>query len=128
MAKKKMKMQHRHFRIGERVFNCDYNDTDLFGFGKIVLINGKAEDGIVDEDTIVTLDMSENGNGETEEEGSNIYKIAPRISKKFGEEICYEHNIFERGHAYPFYVPRCDENYYRSELDRLYTQMSIFDK
>jgi len=111
-----IKMKHRHFKIGERVFNCDYNDSDLMGFGKIVLIDGKAEDGIIGEDTIVTLDMSENGNGETEEEGSNIYKIAPRISKKCGETICYEHNIFERGHNYPFYVPSNDENYYKFEL------------
>ena len=113
---KKMKMKHRHFKIGERVFNCDYNHFDLNGFGKIVLIDGKAEDGIVDEDTIVTLDMSENGNGENQTMGDMVYKIAPRISKKVGEDVCYEHNVFERGHNYPFYIPRNDENYYRFEL------------
>ena len=112
-----MKKSKRFFRIGERVFNCDYNDTDLMGFGKIVLINGKAEDGIIDEDTIVTLDMSENGNGETESEGRIIYKIAPRISKKIGEVVCYEHNQFERGYNYPFYMPSNDENYFRFELE-----------
>ena len=109
-----MKMKHRYFRIGERVFNCDYNDSDLMGFGRIVLINGKAEDGVINEDTIVTLDMSENGNGETEEEGSNIYKIAPRISKKVRETVCYEHNETEDN--YPFYIPANDENYFRFEL------------
>ena len=111
-----IKMKHRFFRIGERVFNCNYRERDLFGFGKIVLIDGKAEDGIVNEDTIVTLDMSENGNGENQETGKRIYKIAPRISKKVGEIVCYEHNIFECGHNYPFYVPANDENYYRFEL------------
>lgn len=111
-----MKMKHRFFRIGERVFNCDYNSPDLMGFGRISLINGKAEDGVIGYDDIVTLDMSENGNGETQEEGHRIYKIAPRISKKCGETICYEHNKFERGHNYPFYVPANDENYYRFEL------------
>ena len=111
-----IKMKHRFFRIGERVFNCNYREPDLLGFGKIVLIDGKAEDGIVNEDTIVTLDMSENGNGENQETGDRIYKIAPRISKKVGEIVCYEHNVSERGHNYPFYVPANDENYYRFEL------------
>lgn len=110
----KIKKQHRHFKIGERVFNCNYNESDLFGYGKILLINGKDEDGIIDEDTIVTLDMSENGNGETEEHGDRIYKIAPRISKQIGETVCYKH-CFTTGN-YPFYMPSNDENYYRFEL------------
>lgn len=125
---KKMKMKHRHFKIGERVFNCNYREPDLFGFGKILLINGKDEDGIIDEDTIVTLDMSENGNGETEEHGDSIYKIAPRISKQVGEEVCYEHNVFERGHNYPFYLPRNDENYYRFELTLAWRKTNFKDK
>ena len=111
-----MKKSHRYFRIGERVFVCDYNDTDLMGFGTISLINGKAESGIIDENAIVTLDMSENGNGETEQEGNNIYKIAPHISKKVGEVVCYEHRQFKKGYNYPFYVPANDENYFRFEL------------
>jgi hypothetical protein len=115
----KIKMQHRHFKIGERVFNCNYKESDLCGFCKILLIDGKAEDGIITENTIVTLDMSENGNGEIEELGERIYKIAPRISKKVGTEVCYEHNVFERGHNYQFYVPSRDENYYDFELDAL---------
>lgn len=110
---KNIKRNKRFFRIGERVFNCNYNESDLFGFGRVVLINGKAEDGIVDDDTIVTLDMSENGNGENEETGDRIYKIAPRLSKKIGETICYEHN---KDVDYPFYMPSNDENYYRVEL------------
>lgn len=113
---KKMKMKHRHFKIGERVFVCNYNEPDLMGYGRIALINGEDEDGIIDEDTIVTLDMSENGNGETEECGNRIYKIAPRLSKKCGVTICYEHNIFKRGRNYPFYAPDSDENYFRFEL------------
>lgn len=113
---KTMKMKHRHFKIGERVYNCDYNNLDLSGFGKIVFINGKAEDGIIDEDAVVTLDMSENGKGETKTIGKKVYKIASRISKKVGEDVCYEHNLFERGHNYPFYIPRNDENYCRFEL------------
>lgn len=109
-----MKKSKRFFRIGERVFNCDYNDTDLMGFGKIVLINGKAQGKEIFDDDIVTLDMSENGNGETESEGSIIYKIAPRISKKIGEVVCYEHHTTIGN--YPFYMPSNDENYYRVEL------------
>lgn len=114
MAKKDIKIKHRFFRIGERIFNCDYNSPDLMGFGRIALINGKAEDGFIGYDDIVTLDMSENGNGETESEGSIIYKIAPRISKKIGEVVCYEHRTIIGN--YPFYMPNSDENYYRFEL------------
>ena len=44
---KKMKMKHRYFKIGERVFNCDYKHSDNFDFGVISQINGKPESQIV---------------------------------------------------------------------------------
>lgn len=114
----------RFFRIGERVYNCDYYNTDLMGFGKIVLIDGKDEDGMVLEDTIVTLDMSENGNGETQECGSHIYKIAPRISKQVGEIVCYEHNQTQDN--YPYFIPANDENYFKFEIDNVKRAVNTF--
>ncbi len=110
---KKMKMKHRHFKIGERVFNCDYKHSDNFGFGVISQINGKPENQVVGADDVVRIVINDKV---VETKGSNVYKIAPRISKQVGEEVCYEHNVFERGHNYPFYLPRNDENYNRFEL------------
>ena len=108
-----MKKQHRFFKIGERVFNCDYNDTDLMGFGVISKINGKPENQVVGEEDIVRIVINDRV---VETKGSNVYKIAPRISKQVGEVVCYEHNVFEHGQNFPFYIPRNDENYYRFEL------------
>ena len=109
----KIKMQHRLFRIGERVFNCDYKNSDNFGFGVIASINGKPEKQIIGADDVVRIVINDKV---VETKGSNVYKIAPRISKQVGEVVCYEHNVFEKGHNYPFYLPRNDENYYRFEL------------
>lgn len=108
-----IKMKHRFFRIGERVFNCDYKHSDNFDFGVISNINGKPESQVINEDDVVRIVI---GDKVVETKGRNVYKIAPRISKKVGEIVCYEHNGFERGHNYPFYVPANDENYYRFEL------------
>lgn len=110
---KKIKMKHRHFKIGERVFNCDYKHSDNFGFGVISSINGKPESQVINADDVVRIVINDRV---VETKGSNVYKIAPRISKQVGEVVCYEHNVFERGHNYPFYLPRNDENYYRFEL------------
>ena len=109
----KIKMQQRYFKIGERVFNCDYKHGDNFGFGVISQINGKSESKVVCADDVVRIVINDRV---VETKGSNVYKIAPRISKQVGEVVCYEHNVFERGHNYPFYLPRNDENYYRFEL------------
>ena len=106
-----MKKQHRFFKIGERVFNCDYNDTDLMGFGVISKINGKPENQVVGEEDIVRIVINDRV---VETKGSNVYKIAPRISKKIGEVVCYEHHTTIGN--YPFYMPSNDENYYRVEL------------
>ena len=108
---KKIKMQHRNFRIGERAFNCDYDKRDNFGFGVISKINGKPENAKINSDDIVQIVI---GDRVVETKGCNVYKIAPRISKKVGETICYEHNILSVN--YPFYVPNADENYFRFEL------------
>ena len=110
---KKIKMKHRHFKIGERVFNCDYKHSDNFGFGVISSINGKPESQVINADDVVRIVINDRV---VETKGSNVYKLAPRISKQVGEVVCYEHNVFERGHNYPFYLPRNDENYYRFEL------------
>ena len=110
---KKMKMKHRYFKIGERVFNCDYKHSDNFDFGVISQINGKPESQIVGADDVVTIVINDRV---VETKGSNVYKIAPRISKQVGEVVCYEHNVFEHGQNFPFYIPRNDENYYRFEL------------
>lgn len=110
---KKMKMKHRHFKIGERVFIRDYKHIDNFGFGVISQINRKPESQIVGANDVVRIVINDRV---VETKGSNVYKIAPRISKQVGEVVCYEHNVFERGHNYMFYVPLNDENYYRFEL------------
>ena len=110
---KKMKMKHRHFKIGERVFNCDYKHSDNFDFGVISQINGKPESQIVGADDVVRIVINDRV---VETKGSNVYKIAPRISKQVGEVVCYEHTVFEHGQNFPFYIPRNDENYYRFEL------------
>ena len=44
---KTMKMKHRYFKIGERVFNCDYKHSDNFDFGVISNINGKPESQVI---------------------------------------------------------------------------------
>ena len=109
---REIKMRHRYFRIGERVFNCDYDERDNFAFGIISNINGKPENQVIKADDVVRIVI---GNRVVETNGSNVYKIAPRISKKVGETICYEHKCFV-GVNYPFYAPNADENYFRFEL------------
>ena len=109
----------RYFRIGELVFNCNYVESDNFDWGKILLIDGKDEDGLVTEDSIVTLAMEHNDfKGENQCYGDNIYKLCKSISKLTGERVCFEHKDFstDGGVKYPFYIPSCDENYFRIEL------------
>ena len=106
-----MKNNKRFFRIGERVFNCDYNNLNNFGFGTISQINGNPENKRVFDGDVVRLVM---GDRVVETNGENVYKIAPRISKKIGEVVCYEHHTTIGN--YPFYMPSNDENYYRCEL------------
>ena len=121
---KKMKMKHRHFKIGERVFNCDYKHSDNFDFGVISQINGKPESQVVGVDDVVRIVINDRV---VETKGSNVYKIAPRISKQVGEVVCYEHNVFERGHNYPFYLTRNYENYYRFELTLAWRKTNFKD-
>ena len=109
-----MKTSKRFFRIGERVYNCNYKDYKNMAFGVISQINGKPENGVILANDKVRLVI---GDKIIDTIGDMIYKIAPRISKKVGEIVCYEHHTFERGHNYPFYMPSNDENYYRFELE-----------
>ena len=109
-----MKTSKRFFRIGERVYNCNYKDYKNMAFGVISQINGKPENGVILANDKVRLVI---GDEIIDTIGDMIYKIAPRISKKVGEIVCYEHHTFERGHNYPFYMPSNDENYYRFELE-----------
>lgn len=107
-------MKRRHFKIGELVFNCDYREEDNFDFGRILLIDGKAEDAEITEDSIVTLAMKHNDfMGENECYGDEIYKICKSLTKKIGEVICFE---YHKDIDYPYYIPSADENYYRTEL------------
>ena len=106
-----MKKTNRFFRIGERVFNCDYNNSKNHGFGVIVQINGKSKNGNILFGDDVSLMI---GDRVIITSGENVYKIAPRISKKVGEIVCYEHRTTMGN--YPFYMPSNDENYYRIEL------------
>lgn len=115
----------RYFRIGELVYNCNYarGEEDNFDWGKILLINGKEKDGLVDEDTIVTLAMEHNNfKGENECYGENIYKICKRQTKMVGERVCFEHKCLydDKDHKYPYYIPGNDENYSKFELDRMW--------
>lgn len=105
------KNNKRFFRIGERVFNCDYNNSENHGFGTISQINGSPENKRVFDGDVVRLVM---GDRVVETNGENVYKIAPRISKNIGEVVCYEHHTTIGN--YPFYMPSNDENYYRCEL------------
>lgn len=122
-AIKNITKSRRYFRIGEIVFNCNSCELDNFDFGKILLINGKEEDGLVDEDTIVTLAMKHNDyEGENECYGDNIYKLCKKWTKLTGEPVCFEH--IEMEDAYPFYIPRADENYFRIELRAIASQIT----
>lgn len=112
---RKMKMTHRKFRIGERVFVCNYENTKNSGFGTLVAVNYTPKKNTIYSDSVATIVLEESGK-KINIMGDKVYKIALRISKKVGEDVCYEHNVFERGNNYPFYLPRNDENYYRFEL------------
>lgn len=113
----------RYFHIGEIVFNCNNCELDNMDFGRILLINGKEEDALVDEDSIVTLAMKHNDyEGENECYGDNIYKLCKKWTYETGEPVCFEHIDMED--KYPFYVPRADENYFRIELDSIAFQMT----
>lgn len=100
----------RTFRIGERVFNCQYLSAE-HGFATVVSINGKTERACVRNQDMVILCSEETGKI-FETTGEHVYKIAPRISKKLGITVCWEHSVTE----YEFYIPSTDENYYRFEL------------
>lgn len=110
--KKSIKNKYRYFTIGERIYNCDYQNTTLMGFGTITNINGKEKDGFIMGGDFAVIKLE---NGETiTANGENIYKIAPRVSKRCGEIVCYEHN--ETEYNYPYYMPSNDENYFAFEL------------
>ena len=124
---KNITKSRRYFRIGEIVFNCTSCEEDNFDFGKILLINGKEEDGLVDEDTIVTLAMKHNDYaGENEVYGNNCYKLCKKWTKLTGEPVCFEHIKMED--MYPFYIPRADENYFRIELRAIAGQITEEDR
>lgn len=119
----KKSKRNRYFRIGERVYNCDYIETKYMGFATIVDIDGVAENGYIMEENIPTIRMEETGEVITGI-GCNIYKIAPRISKKCGETVCYEHN--ETQDNYPYFIPANDENYFKFELGALSKMVDVF--
>ena len=104
----KIKMSHRKFHIGERVFVCDYQNPDNFGFGKLVEIQFTPKKNVIYSGSVATIAL-EQEDGTTKEIsaiGHKVYKIAPRISKRNGEVTCYEHNI----KGYLYYYPNSDSN------------------
>lgn len=107
----------RFFKIGERVFNYAANEPDNYDYGKILLINGKNEDGIIDDETIVTLAMEHNDyTGENEVYGDCVYKICKAWSDKFKETICYNH----KKKGFNYFVPAVDYEYTRKELVEIF--------
>jgi len=119
---KDIRKSRRFFHIGELVFNCCTRERDNFDWGRILLINGKDEDGLVDEDSIVTLAMEHNDfKGENECYGDEIYKMCKSMTKLTGERVCFEHKDFRAsgGARYPYYIPSCDENYFSVELKNI---------
>ena len=106
----KIRMKHRKFHYGERVFVCDYENTDNFGFGKLISVDYTPKKNVIYGGSVAKVVLEENGQ-EVDVMGHKVYKIAPRISKQWGEVVCHEHVIFERGHNYKYYLPNNDENY-----------------
>lgn len=101
----------RYLEIGQRVFNCDYADTDMMGYGTVMLIGGKEEHSIIYDNTIVLLRMDD-GVTENEVYGSQVYIIAQLLSDEIGETVCYEHANL----GYDYYMPSNDKNYMLGEL------------
>ena len=108
-----IKMTHRKFRIGERVFVCDYENTKNLGFGKLLAVNYTPKKNTIFSGSVATIVLEESGE-KINIMGDKVYKIAPQISKRVGEVVCYEHHTTIGN--YPFYLPNNDENYYRVEL------------
>lgn len=112
---KKMK---RTLHIGERIW-CDEpneDEADLCGLGTITLINGKAEDYTIEDesgewDTIVTVELDGHC-GECEEEAIHIYQIDNEQSARVGGVVCLEHWVED----YPYYVPELGENFFEFEM------------
>lgn len=101
----------RYLEIGQRVFNCDYTDTDMMGYGIVMEIDGENKDSEIYDDTVILLEM-ENGVTENEAYGAQVYIIDQLLSDKIGETVCYEHAIVD----YDYYMPSNDENYMLGEL------------
>lgn len=101
----------RYLEIGQRVFCCDYADTDMMGYGIVIEIGGETKDSEIYDDTAILLKM---GNGITENEvyGSQVYIIDQILSDKIGEIVCYEHANL----GYDYYMTSNDENYMLGEL------------
>lgn len=101
----------RYLEIGQRVFNCDYADTDMMGYGIVMEIGGETKGAEIYDDTVILLKM-ENGITENEVYGSQVYIIDQLLSDKIGETVCYEHANL----GYDYYMPSNDGNYMLGEL------------
>lgn len=103
----------RVFTIGERVF---YEDDHESGWGKIVLINGRANLGqdICSDDCgdIITI-QKEGCRSEIETTPSHIYHVAQERTL-YGNPVVWEHH---EDIEYPFFCPALDEHCYHTELD-----------
>jgi len=107
---RKIRMAHRKFRNGERVFVCDYENEENTGFGKLVNVTFTPDKNVIYIGSVATIKLEKTGQ-EVSVLGYKVYKIAPRVSKQWGEIMCYEHINFGRGHNYRYYMPSNDENY-----------------
>ena len=76
-------MKHRFFRIGERVFNCDYKHSDNFDFGVISNINGKPESQVINEDD--SKELEKVFNDESVDDQDYIEKFYDMVYKRVRE-------------------------------------------
>lgn len=104
-------LEPRYLKIGQRVFNCDPNNGDLFGYGIVQLIHSQDHDAEFFSDSVILLKMEESGS-ENETYGENIYIIDEKKSTEIGETVCFEH----LNNGYDYYMPSADENYMDGEL------------
>lgn len=107
-------MVQHELKIGQIIYD-DYSDC----WGKIKLINGKAEDAIVSTgEEIITFEHLETK--EIRKECS--WLIYPLVEGRTfqGENVCHEINrdIYETKMKYEYYSPLRKENCFEFELDK----------
>ena len=101
----------REFKKGEKIFNYDWQEKDLHGFGEVLM---DAETNY--EDSIVLIKA--NHSGEIEAQAEMVYKVAEnRICRKCGCVVCHEH--YKTFEDIPYFCPSCDEGMFDFETTEL---------